>query len=815
MHLARSYLPRPLLKLTDCSGSLLTHNNIGIVSSYDDPSHIKSFPHRSSLKTFSFFRFYSVHYGINNQSESPHNAPTNTQPDGSNKSRNSINTPMIKKINQNTVLVEPSSASNLFGDSNIFFQQDEFTVLQSLLFRRNQTVSFVKDMSEIRKKRDKQKITSDISKSKIQKLDFSRFVLPGTSKSEANYDNLIKRQEKFEKYVSSATRDLESSEVIGFFQVHMDIFNSLGNPEIYIILEKIILRSNEHSFFALFRAIESLFFNSKEFIDFSNQFGEKLVIALMTKALDIFPKTNYLIEDGEVAEFIGYANLTHFEGLILKLNSQNNAHLKDLYFNLMSRSGSLIESDKLLEKYSHTDIAVSEDSLDSFFEKVGKFLIANRKVSHLTRLEYNNSIKDILQKYESYLISENITPALAELLLEFSSYLEEFHGLLNIIEESKHKDKIFSHCQPKILQAAVRCSLPFSYWTRLDSESGNLTNDNEYKNNLHVMGSENPMIRKQQIYSKAMATMFGILNRFVTTNFGITVEALDQCLIISARLGNSAGMYKALSLRLQKNTTDGRIEEDFLPISSYTLIQVFNSFPISQSGLNKEKLASSSLWVVNDAIIADATRDETILFHLRSHIDPIENTNVYIQYLAALGRCRRVDLLSHEWNSVLSKMLIHDSYLENPHFQDIIMTLLAAFKTANSTENALNILNLLLEASTISDSSHGYSLNILVKVISHELLPLASALNHLARWLILNRASPYWSDADVIRIFGEISAHGTLPPDMGVSFNETNEQKGASSSIMGKLLSKLVIEVRHGNDIEVTLKHLEHKFGRG
>lgn len=680
-------------------------------------------------------------------------------------------------------------------DIDVFAQQDEFTLLRALV--NNQlTTKFDDSMANLRQKREHQRLLNNATSDSTVNLDFALSL----KSTKHNRSRIHKRDflQKAQEYISTPTRTPEKKEIINFISIHTS--NSPTASQLYEILKVMAEFSNQYTLPVLFKAYHHIFNDTKSWPTLTPLKRDFLYETLLIRALHIFPKTEYVVEDGSIFEALGSNQLDDLSEIV---GQTEGSKAKDLYLRLVSKSGSFKEADRLITESINEGVMISDESVDTFFTSLGNYLEINRSVSSLTRLEYNACVKSAIKKYKYCLKSQNITPAIAEFVLEHTSYLEEFYRLLNAIEQSRYRDNILSKCQPIIIQTAVRCSLPTSSWIQLESESGNLKKTNEHEETQLVVDYDAPAIRKVDIYAKSMATMFGILSRFGKSSAGITVEALDQCLVISARLGNPSGIYKALTIRLQGINPP--------TLSSKTLVKVFDSFPLNHKGLNKEKVASPCLWVVNDAIIADSARDEIILLHLRNHFDPLKNTKLYHRYLSALGRCHRIDLLLHEWKTVISLLVTDNEHLENPHFQDIFMFLLAAFKTANSPENGLVVLDSLLQASTVSESNHGFALNVLVKVISHELLPLSTTLNHITRWLINNNSAAFWSDTDVLRLFGEISMSA---PDVTVMPSENQQQKGETPSIIGRLLSELVIQVRCGQDVELALKHLEHTFGQ-
>ncbi|VVT55870.1 uncharacterized protein SAPINGB_P004779 [Magnusiomyces paraingens] len=605
--------------------------------------------------------------------------------------------------------------------------------------------------------------------------------------------------EKIKTFVSSPTHLLYESDIKTFISIQDSLYsNSL---EVTTLLTEMILNSNQYSLPPLAKTFEKVITDSFLVHQISAKEYGTLVNLILTRALEIFPQTLYISETGEVEEHLGFENLIIFEDLLKYISDddENFTRSQNIFFQLLSRSGSIKQAENVLEKMVTLGVSLTDRSIDEFFSTLERYLFASRNVSHLSRIEYNNSVKEILFKFRKFLLSQNITPSMADLLLEFSAYLDEFYGVMNMIEDSSHCDEILSKCQPKIIQTAVRCSIPHSHWAELESESSGIVCSSEKE--VLSISPDSPIIRKKLIYTKAMATMFGILDRFKDTSAGLTTDALDQCLILSARLGNSGGMYKALSLRLQQNLSNSLISQDILS-------KLFDAFPINQGGVNFEKRKSSSLWIINDAIIADSARDEAILFHLRSNIDPFVDSKVYIKYLSALGRCLRVDLLSHEWESIILPPMINNNDIEHAYYPDIVISLLSAFKTANSIPSALVVLDSLLQSSTRSMATYRHAICILEKVLTHEVLPLFPTLNHLTKWLINNRDATNWSDSDVNQILSDTKSIAIKPSDLSLLITDSSVKPDA----VGKLLSELVLQVRRGKDIDMALKHLDQMF---
>lgn len=683
-----------------------------------------------------------------------------------------------------------SSSNEQVTDFDIFSNQDEFTLLRALV--NNQlTTKFNGPMANLRQKREHQRLLNNALSNSTENLDFSLAL----KSSKHNRSRIQKKDtlHKAQEFVSTTDKDLGENEIINFIATHTN--STFTASQLSELLKVMAEFGNQYSLPGLFKAYHKIFNDTNSWPELTSSKQDFLYETLLTRALKIFPKTEYIIEDGCLFEKLGSYELDYLGEIVAKTDGPK---VRDLYLRLVANSGSFRSADTLITKFITDGLTISDKSVDSFFISLGNYLAANKSISPITSLEYNTRVKKAIKKYAPCLRSQNITPAIAEFLLEHTSHLEEFYRLLNAIEESQYRDRIMSKCQSMIVKTAARCSLPIPYWAQLENETVDLNTSKKEEVKL-AMDYNVPVIRKSEIYAKSMATMFGVLSRLGKSSAGITIEALDQCLVVSACLGNPSGMYKALSLRLQGI--------DSPVLSSKTLAKVFDSFPLNLRGFNREKVASPYLWIVNDAIIADSARDTTIFSHLRKYFDPLRNVNLYHRYLSALGRCRRIDLLLHEWETVISPIL-KDENFENPHSREIFTFILDAFKTANSPESSFAILDSVLHTSTVSESGHRFALDVLVDLISQELLPFSKALSHIVRWLINNKTAAFWSDTDVARIFDGVS---TSVPEAAVSRNNSKEE---TISIVGQLLSELVIQVRQGEDVELTLKHLEHTFGQ-
>lgn len=732
----------------------------------------------------------------------------------------------------------PSSKSK---EPQLFEQMDEISVLRVLLSKTNpkrQSVNrvFVDNMLKAKETQTaRSKLNSGFAKS-LYKVDLSNVSFGkkdrsgGKAKSSTRLSaqSLVEipiHQDQITKFAQS-TRVITAHDVTTFLQIHAESeAPDQESPVFLASLEELIMQANENTLPAIAQFIADSLWEGSEFSSILPKEGslheevaQNQISLVLTRALEVFPSTTVRTGTGEVEETPGVAEFTQIKKLLDQFTAMTETNsLKDLFLRLVSQSGTYENAKAVLLKYTAAGETFTEDTIDMFIRSLHRYTLAKWEVSSLTLKEFNASIKSELFLYQPFFISENVTPAIVNFLIDFVVDPNEFYSILEVVEGSRHRDDIMSNCQAELLKAVVRCHLH------------NITTRDPATTN--ALAFVNHTSKRAGIHTVAMSHMFGLLNRFDASSVGITQEALEQCLVLSARLGNSSGMYQALALRLHLTQGDSTAAENVVPLPKEILSQVFDAFPISAGAVAEEKKNSFSPWIVNDAII-DAARDESILFHLRGQLDPLKDTKEYSQYLSALGRCRRSDLILFEWNKLAPFIAGQTdgepsvNFLDNSHFQDVIMALLAAFKTAGLVNDGREILTALLEASTVSTSNHGYALNVLTKVLNHELFPLAPTLLVVANWLLHNPQASQWCDGDIVTLFGELSADSSQIPALSTTATESllaqlrnelaleNKDATASHLVLGRVLSDLIIQVRNGQDIQLATRLLENLFGK-
>ena len=110
--------------------------------------------------------------------------------------------------------------------------------------------------------------------------------------------------------------------------------------------------------------------------------------------------------------------------------------------------------------------------------------------------------------------------------------------------------------------------------------------------------------------------------------------------------------------------------------------------------------------------------------------------------------------------------------------------------------------------------------------MNHELLPLAPTLHVLSKWLLNNIQADQWNDADIVKLFSELSANSNQLPELMNTANASliedlrdnlateNQDETASHLVLGRILSDLVIQVRNGQDVQLATNQLENLFGK-
>lgn len=731
----------------------------------------------------------------------------------------------------------PTRSSLKSTPQEVFLQKmDEISLLRVLLSKTNpkhQSVNraFVDNMLKLKEAQStRAKLNSGITKSfqsmNFASTNFGKKGKPSSTTKTTKIPTVIPEdftlsQDKVMKFAQSS-REITAKDVATFLKIHAQS----DNPEhagsvVLAYLEELIMQSNENTLPAIAQFITDYLWEGPAFVDFlpkdliqQEEIAQNQISLVLARALEVFPSTTISTESGEVEETPGVVLLTHIEKLLDQFSSNKETDsLKDLFLRLVSQSGTYARAATIINKYTESGQSFTEDTIDMFVQSLSRYSHAKWEVSSCYLKEFNASLKADLYLYQPFFISENVTPAITNFLLDFVVDPDEFYGILEVVEGSRHSDRILSVCQPQILKAAVRCHMHTI--TSIDPAETN------------AVAFVNYTSKRAGTHTVAMSHMFGLLNRFNSSSAGVTSEALEQCLVLSARLGNTSGMHQALALRLHLTQGDNA-NSPAAPLPNSVLSKVFDAFPISKGAVAQEKANSFSPWIVNDAVIIDAARDESILFHLRSQLDSLKDTKEYSQYLSALGRCQRSDLIIHEWQKLAPLMTStsDNSVFDNSGFQDVILSLLAAFKTADSTHHGCEIIEALLEASNVSAIKHRYALNVLTKVFNHELLPLAPTLNIVSKWFLHNTQAPNWSNADIVLLYGELSPNSNQFPELintasnslisQVKSELAAEDQDASAShlVLGRILSDLIIQVRNGQDIQLATSHVENLFGK-
>ena len=250
-----------------------------------------------------------------------------------------------------------------------------------------------------------------------------------------------------------------------------------------------------------------------EGINLNQPDSRKLVLNMFHRALDAYDTTTYNIRDHELNTEYGLEqvdNFRYFYELYLDtFEQQTDDEIYDLLFRLAAKSGPIEAADSILSDQLNSGLIPSTDSINVFIKALTNHInlrqeldgnINNRKDAN----SYNNNsnkfaetVKNDLVAYRAILISENISTHVIEFLLTWCSTFDEIYSVLEIAGESKFSDEILCTCQVVILKAVVRCSI--------EQDKGDF-----------------------KVYSKAMAHMFGVLNRFQSARWGLVLKLMTS-----------------------------------------------------------------------------------------------------------------------------------------------------------------------------------------------------------------------------------------------------------------------------------------------
>jgi hypothetical protein len=685
-----------------------------------------------------------------------------------------------------------TEARNKLSTKTFYRQLDELSLLSILLFKlpnkkaepSKNLLGTLISIKKIQEQRNKQSISASRV---LRNIDFSklssaqhahhqrgpRFKRFGSGNSP---DGTVIDTEKVIQLVQSG-KEITANDISTFLQIHATPSSQTE------CINELILNSDETSLPGLVN-----FVTERLLSDASAENSPAQLRLLLSQAASVLPVTTISVVTGELEEIQNIARLSKIETLLDQLEATPaSSGLRDLWLRVMARSGTYSDAKALLFKYSEQGVDISQDTIDAFVESLNRYSHAQWELSSSTLSEFSAKLKLEMLNFRHFFVTPNITPAIADFILSFVYDLNEFYEILEVIENSHNRDRILSKTQPQILRAVVRCHviLPSKHQGGLDErDTHNYTTD-------HTSHRAGPRMR-------AMSHMFGLLNRFEKSSAGVTREALDECLLTCARLGNSAGMQQAIALRshLGADSTAAAVPLDVLS-------KVFDSFPISGGELAQEKLRKAAPpWVVSEALVIDPSRDEAVLYLLRGQLVPERDGREYARYIAALGRCSRSDLLLHELG--LLKPLMAEQ-LANPHVQAVCIELLAALRTAGSERYGAELIDSLLAAAAINGVNGGYVHSVLTQALAQGLFPLLPALFLVARWLVAHPGA----DA-VARLLAELPADRTC--DVTEQLAAVFPQLAPLPQVSHLQLGQVVIDLVNTGDVSQLARLVEHQL---
>lgn len=524
---------------------------------------------------------------------------------------------------------------------------------------------------------------------------------------------------------------------------------------------------------ALVSGFEGVFLSERE--------KKKLVIGVLEQALVLHQPSSFHQKTDTVEGVYDLESIEPFVNLyklyvettssIPNVRIESDLEAYDLVVRLAARSGPISVSGPLLQDMINADIVPSADTVDAFVTSLMRYLRAWQSLGEGQSVDFLDRVKQDVVVYRSLLISEQVTPSVVQLLLLLSRTLDEVYSVLEVASNSSHRDEILRTCQIPIIDAVVNAA-------RQDmSESGSSSDD------VDRVGP--PM-------SVAMAHMFGVLTRFKPV--GVAAETYDRCLVQCAMHGNSPGMYRSIALRkgLEQHHIDGvehsSSSHPVKPMDEEIICQVLDRLPVTD-GLSKEKKESQCWWFSNDFVSGSNSVDRSVLFYLRSLFDM--PARPYRHFIGALGRFGMSKELSEEWEKLQSSVPTLESVS-----QDLILEFIQAFRAANDSPQALQVLEAALKMRS------GYAMSILKHVFRYSIIPVDQALLFVSRFLMQNRdRHDQYSQWEIEQVFQEVGA-----------LRSSSEAKAAS--MIAKAVAEAVIQVRDGQDIDDSLRNLDHVLAR-
>lgn len=549
-------------------------------------------------------------------------------------------------------------------------------------------------------------------------------------------------QERINQFAKK-TSEVTAKDVSTFLKINAQ--TNSGPSHFLEYIEELIFQSNQYTLPAIAEFITDYLWSGSEFFKelpkdymLKYQANETQLDLVLNQALKVLPETTVSVSSGEIEEIPGVRQLIFIEKLLDSFNGEKSAQLKDLFLRIVARSGTYGRARTVLVKYLNAGVLLSEETVDVFVRALNRYNAAQLENFSGSIDQFNVNVKEEISEFQHIFDTTNITPAIAEFLLSFVYNVKEFYFILNAIETSHHRDAILGCCQAQLINAIVRCHLYDKVTSKLDNSS-----------TISVSKTSSNDMRT----TRAMSHMFGLLTRFQDTTSGVTRDALEEMLAISAQLGNASGMHRTLAIKRERFGEKHKF-------SNETLSKVFDAFPISKGAMSQEKInALSSPWIVNEALIIDSSREETVLFHLRGqlNLELAEDAKTYTRYLAALGRCERSDLLLHEWSQIKDLTLSQNNdFLENPYSQDIMLELFTAMKNSKSDAFSSEILSTILQACTRSEVSRGYILNFTSQVIRKRLYPVVPLLYVISKWSLSTASGAQTIETDLEKIFHDL-----------------------------------------------------------
>jgi hypothetical protein len=698
---------------------------------------------------------------------------------------------LIRKMSSATTL--DSNADRRTDSGSPFKSIEEYSVLESLFFpaacTAENTLPFVRQIKRLRLLEERRRPLSErrsaLTLQSKEARSLSRWG-QDTSKfgPQALLEELSSEMAKKIK-VLVGSRAVSNRDIDNWLKIHIGgVSNAkVGQRLLLLSLENMINVSTSRSLAAVMESISSLLESGFDSIRFTSSISRQLVVNIFDHALRICDPTEYVIDNQQLVARQGIENIDRFKRLYDRYLTafeiqSSDREIDDLLFQLVSKCGSIEMADEMIvSQYLELSKLPSHDAIDVFIRALANHVNLQQQIFSGSDEEFKQKVKADLVAYQELLASDRVTPAVIEFLLVWVADLSELYSVLELASNSRYADNILSTCQVSIINSVVKCAL--------------VTAEKEQATIASPKALVNPRIFVP-MHVRAMAHMFGVLSRFTKCSAGITPDALDQCLLLSSKHGNSAGMYKALAMRLDLEERSSGAKN----IDPIILGQVFDSFPIASGAMSQEKRMSTSLWAVKDSIIADPARDQAILYHLRTMIDPVADQTMFQKYIASLGRCSRSDRLYWEWNQFLNNDL-HD-WSASP---DLILEFISAYRAADSLDQGLMVVGSILDLAENSEKHYKPCVSILRQVFRYEILPVTETLAFVADWFIAHKSSTRWLSGDIEQVFNEIGG-----PHAVSSFSH---QEALAASFIGKEVARTVIQVQRGLDVEQSLDSLK------